>query len=72
MKVANDEIREVRTWGHALIMNGMLVILLMLMSSLEWIQTMMIYGIGMALVFGGMFLLRCSDETKHLISNSRH
>lgn len=57
-----DVIDEARSWGRSLILSGALAILLVVISTNDWTDSIFIIWIGIAMIWGGWCLCRFSDQ----------
>ncbi len=67
-----DEKKEVRIWGLALIVNGMLVIPLLFTTSMQWTQALWMGCISAVMIGLGLYLRRFSNENGHMESSANH
>ena len=66
------EIEEARIWGRSLIVNGVLIIILVMFSNLDWAEELTILGFGIVMMWGGFCLCRFSDEPVSQISHTKN
>ena len=65
------EIEEARIWGRSLIVNGVLIIILVMFSNLDWAEELTILSFGIVMMWGGTCLCRFSDDAVSQISRTR-
>jgi hypothetical protein len=65
------DIEEARIWGRSLIVNGVLIIILVMFSNLDWAEELTILSFGIVMMWGGFCLCRFSDEAVSQISRTR-
>ena len=65
-------IEEARVWGRSLIVNGILIIILVMFSNLDWAEEWTILSFGIVMMWGGFCLCRFSDEAMSQISHTKN
>ena len=66
------EIEVARIWGRSLIVNGILIIILVMFSNLDWTEELTILSFGIVMMWGGFCLCRFSDEAVSQISHTKN
>ena len=67
----DKNIDEARSWGISLTVIGVLIIILVMFSNLDWAEELTIQSFGIVMMWGGFCLCRISDDAVSQILRTR-
>ncbi len=72
MSIPNrKDIEEAQRWGHSLILNGLLIVILVSLTNLDLTEILIILSVAIAMMWGGICLCRFTDGAFSQISDAK-